>query len=189
MCIGNVLQWSSLLSSPQLVVCNRHDFILYDLQCRDTFLWHVIKTQRWDFWLPHFNEKVLHILIQINSCVSKKNSPTSFSLQLKHLVTTLLKPKNEDFTFSSCLKHIFFITLLYLVYWCTTYVIWVYVVLSFLWENFFSLQCKYLGFLYAGLLWFHTEWFCNFFFLQKPNCPCLVLAVINWKNIAHLIDW
>ena len=71
---------------------------------------------------------------------AKKNSPTSFSLQLKHLVTTLLKPKNEDFTFSSCLKHIFFITLLYLVYWCTTYVIWVYVVLSFLWENFFSVQ-------------------------------------------------
>ena len=103
---------------------------------------------------------------------AKKNSPTSFSLQLKHLVTTLLKPKNEDFTFSSCLKHIFFITLLYLVYWCTTYVIWVYVVLSFLWENFFSLQCKYLGFLYAGLLWFHTEWFCNFFFAKaKLSLP------------------
>ena len=77
-------------------------------------------------------------------CEQKKSS-TSFSLQLKHLVTTLLKPKNEDFTFSSCLKHIFFITLLCtlpsrLVYWCTTYVIWVYVVLSFLWENFFSVQ-------------------------------------------------
>ena len=38
----------------------------------------------------------------------QKNSSTSFSLQLKHLVTTLLKPKNEDCTFSSCLKHIFF---------------------------------------------------------------------------------
>ena len=167
-----------LLSSPQLVVCNRHDFISCDLQCRDTFLWHVIKTQRWETLTSSFQRKsITHTntnKLLCDSCeLLQKKISFNFlhSWSNEHLVTTLLNPKNFKTLLFLPVLNTFF-SLLFL---CTNTVIWVYAVLSslFLWEDFFC-TVNTFGF-YAS-----TRVILQLFNFAKLS---LLIWGINWKHI------